>query len=375
MKKSIGITNDLADIFFIQALREGYSNYLSTGDQGARNAVANYLKDSQKISDKAYKEKFDVLSHLIVMYDNISFPIINQAFSLTEKMENHVEICQVMPIDFYSNRQLEKSELSDDQAMSWKPLLISAVHNINFSENYIEFAKERGRTPIEYISEMFDQFYNRVDSQPNHQMLAELSSAYGMQAEGGSLNYNCVESNVLYTANLIINIMKELIVYNKFNKNNEFDYYSKIFDNFCIPTNTVIDAYGILRTQISNILTLQPAFSSLNEIWSFKSRKKKEIKQLRDEISNLEGIIQTDGREIAIQKAINDIRAANEALIKGTPAKRIAQLATYISAPIGILELLSFGTSFSLIISVVGSIAQGIIDYKCKKSDWLFIAR
>lgn len=318
--------------------------------------------------------RFNQLSNLLVMYDNISFPIINQAFSLTEKIGYFVEICQLMPSEFYSNRQLEICELSNEQAIIWKPVLMSSIKNISFSDYYCHFAKERAGTVENYISEMFDQFYHRIDFQPNLQMYLELSTAFGMNAEGNIFDYNCTEGCVLFTANLIINLMKELMIYTKFNENNEYDYYSKIFDNFS-TTNAVTDAYGIVRTQISNILSLQPVFSNLNEIWSFKKRKKREIQDLRDEISNLECIIRTNGHENAIQKAIKDIRTANETLIKGTAAKKIAQIATYISVPIGMMELYKFGTSFSMLISAVGAIAQAKADIECRKSDWLFIAR
>lgn len=44
MKKSVGITDDLADVFFIQALQEGYCNYCFTRSQSDRNKAASALK-------------------------------------------------------------------------------------------------------------------------------------------------------------------------------------------------------------------------------------------------------------------------------------------------------------------------------------------
>ena len=79
--------------------------------------------------------------------------------------------------------------------------------------------------------------------------------------------------------------------------------------------------------------------------------------------------------EKALQKAILDIRLANEALIKNTMAKNVAKIATYIAVPISIAELLTFGTSFSTLIGVVGSVAQLKTDLDSKQSDWLFVAR
>ena len=123
------------------------------------------------------------------------------------------------------------------------------------------------------------------------------------------------------------------------------------------------------------MLTLQPKFSTLHEVMSFKKKKKKEIQRLRGEISNLEEIIRTDGKEQAIQKAIADIRLANEVMIKGSASKKVAQIATYISVPVSLLELYTLGTPFSMIISAVGTIAQCKADIESKESDWLFVAR
>ncbi|MCC2254773.1 hypothetical protein LKD70_10140 [Ruminococcus sp. CLA-AA-H200] len=85
--------------------------------------------------------------------------------------------------------------------------------------------------------------------------------------------------------------------------------------------------------------------------------------------------MRSGGREKALEQAVIDVRKANEALIQGSPSKKIAQWATYISLPLSVFETLAFGTSFSTIISGVGFLAQLKSDLSEQQSKWLFVAR
>ncbi len=122
-------------------------------------------------------------------------------------------------------------------------------------------------------------------------------------------------------------------------------------------------------------MTLQPAFTSLTEVLSFRKKKWRDIVALQNEISNIEELLRTGGTEAAINQAVKDVKLANEALIRGNTTKKTAQIATYLSVPISLLEFLTFGTSFSMTISVVGTMAQLKSDLENRQSNWLFVAR
>ena len=65
MKNKICITDDLADVFMIQALKEGYCDYLIQKSQKQRNDFADYMLQDRKYTNAMYQEKFDRLSQLI----------------------------------------------------------------------------------------------------------------------------------------------------------------------------------------------------------------------------------------------------------------------------------------------------------------------
>lgn len=374
MKKTIGITSDLADIFIIQALKDGYCNYLTTDTQKVRYQHSKYMIQRGQYSDAILQDGFDRLTQLLIMYDNITFPILNGGYYLQGRITNIAQIDRPMPVDFYSDRQLDVDELSDVQATSWKPIVMSAIKNIRFSNDYIAYMKKQSGSIEAFYSYMFDRMYNHANASYNLEIEKDALSAYCLRAENDPLDYPCAERYILSTDKILIAMMKELMLYFRNAENKEYDYYSTIFNNFSTATNTN-EAYIIIREKISDILTLQPAFNNLTEVLSFREKKRRDILALRNEISNIEELLRTGGTEAAINQAAKDVKLANEALIRGNATKRTAQIATYLSVPIALLEFLTFGTPFSMAISIVGTIAQLKSDLENRQSNWLFVAR
>lgn len=374
MKAQIDITDDLADIFMIQALREGYCDYLTAREQDKRDDFADYMIEKGNYNKIAYREKFDRISQLMIMYDKIEFPIANWGFVLHGKIEEIANLNRNLPRWVYSDRQVMADEVSDDDAMEIKPIIMSAIKNINFTDTYISYAIERRGSIEELFSTVYDMMYNHKSGVFDEILNKDAMIGYGMLSENEPPNPDSPSAHILYTHKVIISLVKSMMVYLILNKSGECDYYTKMFTDFNAEINLNV-AYGMIKTQLSYIMERQPAFESLSEIMSFRKKKKKAIHDFREEISSLECLLKEGASEAALQKAINDVRFANEILIKNSPSKKIAQIATYISVPISVVELLTFGTPFSMMIGVVGTIAQLKSDINSKQSDWLFVAR
>lgn len=374
MKNKICITDDLADVFMIQALKEGYCDYLIQKSQKQRNDFADYMLQDRKYTNAMYQEKFDRLSQLILMYDKIEFPILNQGFNLHGDINEFATIRHDLPMWLYSNLQINRDILSDEDAMVIKPIIMSAIKNIHFSSYYLEYARKRAGTPIQLFDKVYDMMYNHKKGVHDAELFMDTSIGYSKIYDGIELEPNSPEACSIYTEKTIITLVKSVISYLILNQTESFDYYSRVFENLSTETK-VNEAYCIVKTQISYIMERQPVFNNLSEVIRFKQKNRNALKTLRNEINSLEELLRNDFTEIALQKAIADVRAANEVLIKGSKAKKIAQIATYISVPISLFELLTFRTSFSMAISIVGTFAQIKSDMKCKESDWLFVAR
>lgn len=374
MKAQIDITDDLADVFMIQALREGYCDYLTAREQNRRDDFANYMIRKGNFDKVTYREKFDRISQLMIMYDKIEFPIANWGFVLHGKIEEIANLNRNLPIWVYSDRQIMTDELSDDDAMKMKPIIMSAIKNINFSDSHVLYAVERRGSIEELYSTVYDMMYNHKSGVFDIMLQKDAIIGYSMLSENEPPDPDSPSAHILYTHRVIITLVKNMAIYLILNNSGKCDYYSKIFTNFNTEINLNV-AYGMIKTQLSYIMERQPAFESLSEIMSFRKKKKRAIHDFREEINSLECLLKEGASEAALQKAINDVRFANEILIKNNPSKKIAQIATYISVPISVVELLTFGTPFSMMIGVVGTIAQLKSDINSKQSDWLFVAR
>lgn len=374
MKTKIDITDDLADIFMIQALREGYCDYFTAREQNERNEFANCMFEKGKLDKITYREKFDIISQLMILYDRIEFPIANLGFALHGQIEQVANLNRNLPEWFYSEHQVMTDELSNDNAMTIKPIIMSAIKNINFSDAHVSYATERRGSIEELYSTVYDMMYNHQSGIVDIVLEKDAIIGYGLLSENKPLSPNSPSAHILYTHKVIITLVKNIMVYLILNKRDKCDYYSSVFTNFNTEINLSV-AYGMIKTQLSYIMDQQPAFESLSEIMSFRKKKKKAIHDFREEINSLECLLKEGASEAALQKAINDVRYANEILIKNSPSKKIAQIATYISVPISVVELLTFGTPFSMIIGVAGTIAQLKSDMDSKQSDWLFVAR
>lgn len=374
MKTKIDITDDLADIFMIQALREGYCDYFTAREQNERNEFANCMFEKGKLDKITYREKFDIISQLMILYDRIEFPIANLGFALHGQIEQVANLNRDLPEWFYSEHQVMTDELSNDNAMTIKPIIMSAIKNINFTDAHVSYATERRGSIEELYSTVYDMMYNHGSGIVDIVLEKDAIIGYGLLSENKPLSPNSPSAHILYTHKVIITLVKNIMVYLILNKRDKCDYYSSVFTNFNTEINLSV-AYGMIKTQLSYIMDRQPAFESLSEIMSFRKKKKKAIHDFREEINSLECLLKEGASEAALQKAINDVRYANEILIKNSPSKKIAQIATYISVPISVVELLTFGTPFSMIIGVAGTIAQLKSDMDSKQSDWLFVAR
>lgn len=245
MKSQIAITDDLADIFMIQALKEDFCSYLSGKDKEARDKFAEYMIYQNKIDKTTYLEKFNRLSQLMLMYDKIEFPIRNYGFILHGKIKKMATIRQNLPQWFSSTDQLTKDELSDENAIKLKPIIMSAIKNINFSSEHILYAIKRAGSIQNLYSIIFDMMYNHISGVYDQQLYIDTCVGYSMLAENIVPEYASPEYNIIYANDIVTSLVKSVLMYFEINNTQEYDYYSKIFSNFSTETN-LNAAYAII---------------------------------------------------------------------------------------------------------------------------------
>ena len=378
MLNKIAITEDLADLFVALSLQEGYCTFHNREGDFAKkeaNYILNYLERHQK----CFSDMFSMLTNILILYDNIELPVLNPVYNLKDNITSIANGKNEMPRWFYGigyPSPFEEDVFPDELAIPLRPFVIN--HCLNAYQNpdyFTQFAVSTTGSLKNFYGQIFDRYYNRKNLIMNLYIkdLLDTNFLYYYNEEN-PIEYKSDRGCVSLGFERIQTSLQHVLLIQNIAKQTPCDFYTPSFSNFHSTTNTN-DAYCILKSQISMIIEEQPAFESLTDILLFRDRKQNDIAMLRNEVSVLEALLIQGGEEQAIQRVISDVRSANQSLLKNTPAKRAAKLATYLSVPISLLEMYTFGTSYSMAIGVVGTVAQLIADYSDSKSNWLFVAR
>ena len=375
MEKRIVITDDLAYLLLTLAMKEGYCSYDTTYGNFYK-FQEKFLIDRLENEGKKIPNLFSRLSQLLLLYEDIDIPAPGNSYHLCGNITSVAHITGEIPKWFYESfpAPFKRDVLPNELALTLKPLVINDCMNKNLHRFFKELAAKTTGSVKSLFSYVYDWLYNNNTFIRNDYVdsLLDIIPSIINKRTPDEITHD--QKNIIWIYREIQKSIFYLLLIQNIAHQTPCDFYTPAFSNYYTTTNAN-DAYCILKNQISMILDEQPAFETLTEILRFRDRKYRDIKLLRDEISTLDSLLVQGEREKAIQKAINDVRSANQSLIKNTVAKKTAKIATYLSVPISFLEMYTFGTSYSMAIGVVGTTAQLIADYNDSKSNWLFVAR
>lgn len=373
MERKIAITNDLAEVFVTCSLNENYCDFID-----GKHNKERYNYQLRKLADLRinFEDSFSALSHLLLLYDQIELPTMHPIYTLHGDISSIAEIrgdedsvlfgisFLPLPLELYYPKE---------NAANIRPLVINACMKKPVPPYLNKYAIETKGSVENLYCYMYDRRHKRNDFSRNNRIEFDLQADDKIWQRRLS-EVNSDEYSACLANEYVHQVLFELLQIRKIAQEEPCDFYTPLFSNFHSEIN-LNDAYCILKNQISMIMDEQPAFDSLTEILRFRESRHRDIKLLRDEVSALDTLLVQGEREQAIQKAIQDVRSANQSLIKNTVAKKTARIATYLSVPISLLELYTFGTSYSIAIGAVGTTAQFIADRSDSKNNWLFVAR
>lgn len=156
----------------------------------------------------------------------------------------------------------------------------------------------------------------------------------------------------------------------------EFDI-SKIGYELTDDKNSDMNVYNILRCEYSKLIGELPKINNMNDILKLKKERKSDIKNLRDEISNLQEIITKEGTEKAIERAAKDVSKAAASLKKRNELQKVGTWTSILSVPVAIAESVSVlpthGILGMLLTGLGGAFA--VTDKILQKNNWCEIIR
>ena len=244
-------------------------------------------------------------------------------------------------------------------------------------KEYIEYLKP---IVVPYIKEKIyiPEFYRGEFSQ------TEYHNSYYDKLYGIADNYISTLPNRMENAlkQFYDNSMKELTILLELSAARECPIMQDKYDFSQIHkyqkylSTSSLEAYTILKVNCENIIGTLPVLHNINDVIYLKNHNQKDIKRLREVLSEFEFIIRNYGYEKSINKIVKDIQQASKELSKNSYSKKVSKFVQYLSVPISAAEiLLSVPPIIGLSIQAVGLLSELSTESKKRKNNWLTIVR
>lgn len=141
-----------------------------------------------------------------------------------------------------------------------------------------------------------------------------------------------------------------------------------------------LKAYNILKVAYEQIIDELPGFNSLEEVLKIKKERKSELKNLREVISNLEDILNSEKDSVderALESAKTKIKTAKDYLNYNLPnIKSVGEIITLIGVPISTIEFLQSSSKVPIGLTLTYTGASMVLaGKKIEKNKWCEIIR
>lgn len=384
MKNSIILPLNYEKVFMMEARKSGLVKHIEIYDKPDFSAIDNYDDEMYK---KYHKERQN-LFQMILLYDELIIQDFDPTYEY-DKIKDMGNFKIYSFDDFYYFDAIHQ-ENNSLYAKYLKPAMLKYLKRE--LKYYFEFRYNNKVSYNKMISELYDFIFKiSKNISKNTTELLELNEiAYQLRNRKNINRMRDLDAPISLTdgrfgtelASWFICFYEQLCWQLKISSeqeayivNSEFQLSEIGCDIYEENINTYMDAYKILKCECSNIMETLPHISSIGDAMLLKEKRKKDIRNLREVIDNLENVLRTEGKEKAIIKAAEDVKKAASALSKCEKVNKIGKWTTLFSVPMGIAEMLLGGGYGGLGLSVIGT-ATCLVDEKIKRNNsWCEIIR
>lgn len=380
MKNSIILPSEFETIFMIEARKGGYIKHI---DIGRDFSQIDSWEEQENAKKYRTKQK---LFQMLLLYDELIFPDADPTYEY-EKLQEQGGI-SIYPIDDYLqyNPLLEEGHLEFAEYL--KPAIIPVASKIirsyirennsdvtynDIVSNIYDYALGIEKTmdaEVVKILNVNEELYKMRHHERTEKMLA-LNAPPAMFKDRFFHDLQEIVKTEYRTLCWELDISTKQGAYII---NSKYQLSKIGCEELEKTAASSLAAYKILKCECAKIIGELPRMDNLDDVFELKTRRKKDIKNLKEELENLENIIKTEGKEQAIKKATEDVKKASNALAKRNALETIGKWTTLLSVPIGIVdELFCSPISHGLsIVATGGLITDEIIK---SKNSWCEIVR
>lgn len=135
------------------------------------------------------------------------------------------------------------------------------------------------------------------------------------------------------------------------------------------------DIYNNIRINISDKIRQLPQMTTFEELLRIKDKHKKDIKRMRQVITELERCV-VSGEVYIAQKVILDLEQSIKELNKSESLSKVSTIATYAAVPIGIAEtMLNIFPVVGITIGIIGAATTVASKHFLNQNNWINIVR
>ena len=375
--KKIIIPEKLTDTILAVSKRDGLLECYDFGDD-LKETVAEELNGFR------YNRKYEqLLYQLLLLYDEVI---------LTDPKCGMFDLSRLENVVYY--------DYNDQERIVNRPRLDHIVPVIEFDfSQYIKPAvihylkremapmykiKYPGFSEYQFASKLYDMVY--MTGEQKRILVEKYKHIYDANAKhysvlGLSKNRKMIPNEyfrilLAYIASVMDPVLRdfELCRYEKVDildppySSEKLGIYSRKINNF-------EDVYGTLRVECNRMIPALPHFNSISEVQSYREKNMRQIRNLRNEIDNLENILITEGKEKMIIEASKDVEKAAKEL-SGLDNTPVDTWTTFISLPATLLETyFHLPPIVSLPIAVYGISSYCKKKYIEDKHGWIRVVR
>jgi len=351
VRKSIILSKTYEQIFLLEAEKSGLISYLDD---------LEYLYDFDVAADRSFwhnhleglSKKRQNLFRIALLFDEIILESAPSHYDFSRlKGEGNIKIFPFE--DFYYNNPIYK-EGHELYAQHLKPAILPVAEkrlqsyfreipqNVIYSELIISLYDAI------LLNKNFPAKFNDV-MKINKDSFNLRQSWFFEKAEKENYPDILQKENRFFTdvrgifANMYETLCWQLQISSEYDStimNSEYQIAKIGCESFDSKIDPLMDAYQILRVECGKMLGTLPEVNSIQEVMRLKEKRRRDLHNLRQELSHVEHEIRNNGAKKAIDKATKDLSRASKSLSYGNKISKVDNWTNHLLVPLGMASFI-----------------------------------
>lgn len=335
--------------------------------------------------DKRTEERKKLLQ-VILLFDEIILPSAPGSYDYNRLKD--IGTFKIIPFDDFYYDSSRKKEGQDLHVQQLKQAILPVA------EKRLKSYYEKMPNSLDYsdfVSALYDSVLSfkalprkyRYINKINKRLFDERNTEYYNIAEAMQMPDSLLKAGRFFTdvAGIICSMYDELSWQLQISSENEATIMNCEYqlanigcESFTSEVDSAMNAYKILSVECRNAMGTLPEVDSIQEVIQIKEKRKHDLHNLREVLSQLEYEIKNSGSISAIKKAAKDISKASKALSVGNRVSQVTRWTNRFLLPLSVASIFMQNKEVVIasgIIGVIGRTATIVGDSISQRNNWI----